>query len=137
VIETMPLFEFERPTGGMFTWIQIAFESHPLFGAMDNEQLDLGLWLFMTTAPYKVLATPGATFAATPEVAAEKGWKYFRVCFSAVPEDELEDICRRLVKGIAAFFEVKDRKVIDDLLDDMEDDSVQDTADFGLAMGGC
>ena len=138
VVETTQFFEFERPTGGMFAWIKMAFENHPLFGSMDNVQLALGFWLFLTTAPHKVLATPGATFAATPEIAAEKGWKYFRICFSAVPEDELEEICRRLVKGIAAFFEVKDRKIIDDLLDDMEDDiSTQDTADLGLVMGCC
>jgi len=137
VIETTTLYEFEKPTGGMFAWIKIAFENHPVYGSMDNDRLALGLWLFLVTAPYKVLASPGAMFAATPEIAEEKAWRYIRVCFSAVPDDELEDITRRLVKGIGAFFDIKDRKIIEDLLDDMEDESTQDADDLGLVAGWC
>jgi DNA-binding transcriptional MocR family regulator len=136
VVESMPLFEFQRPTGGMFAWIKIAFENHPVYGSMDNVRLALGFWLFLTTAPYKVLVTPGSTFAATPEIAEAKAWRYFRVCFSAVPQDELEDICRRLAKGIGAFFDVKDAKVIDDLLDDMDDDAALG-ADLDLVPAWC
>ena len=108
----------------MFVWLKVHFENHPLYSVYKKaEQLDRlsrALWIFWTTKPYLVLASPGSMFSASEDIAAEDGWKYFRLCFAAIDEDQLEPITKRLADGVPAFFRIKDKETIEKLLDEDE-----------------
>lgn len=67
-------------------------------------QLSRALFLHLTKAPYKVLISPGGIFGATAEIREEEGWEFFRVCFAAVEEAELEDVSVRLREGLRGFW---------------------------------
>ncbi|KAF2663262.1 aromatic amino acid aminotransferase [Microthyrium microscopicum] len=138
VIETTPLYDFYRPTGGMFLWLSVRFENHPLAGKVAGPRLAMALWVYWTTEPYKVLVGPGTMFAPNEEIAEEKAWKYFRLCFAAAPVEELSSISKGFVKGIGAFFEIKDAKKIDDILKDL--DGIETAAEregMGCIAGWC
>lgn len=120
VVEKTQMYSFDWPEGGMFVWIKMHAHNHPLASKIDGAQLIHALWLFLTTKPFLVLASPGAIFSPTPEIAKQEGWKYFRICFAACNLDELEPITHRMVEGINAFWRIKNVKKIQELLDDEE-----------------
>ncbi|KAI9841141.1 MAG: hypothetical protein M1837_000985 [Sclerophora amabilis] len=111
VIDQVKMFDFIWPQGGMFIWIQLNLESHPLFGKVSTDKLSRSLWIYLTTRPYLVLVSPGTLFAPTPEIAAAKGYRFFRLCFAAVEEKDLEPISHRFVACFNDFWtktELKD-----------------------------
>jgi len=122
VVEKTQMYSFEWPVGGMFIWVRLHFETHslyPLFRRSSTEGLDRfsrALWVWLTKKPYLVLVAPGTMFSPTPEVAAKEGWQYFRLCFAAVDEEQIAPISQRFADAIAAFWKIKDPKVIEDLL---------------------
>jgi len=117
VISKTEMYSFDWPRGGMFVWIHVNFPSHPLYGVVDGAELSDSLWTFLASKPYLALASPGKTFSPTPEIFAEYGWQYFRLCFAAVSEEEIESSSKRLVAGFAAFWKIKDKKDLDDIRD--------------------
>jgi aspartate/methionine/tyrosine aminotransferase len=120
LITSTPLFTFTRPTGGMFLWLEVQFNTHPLAHRVAGPRLSTALWIFWTTTPFRVLVSPGTIFSPTPDIAAARGWRFFRLCFAAVPADQLDSIANRFCEGIAAFWEIRDVKVIDELLKDVD-----------------
>jgi hypothetical protein len=62
-----------------------------------------------------VLAAPGLIFSPTPEIAAKEGWKYYRLCFAAVSEEEVGKSAKRFAEGITAFWLIKDKKELEDI----------------------
>jgi len=104
----------------MFLWLRLNFEAHPLFAKVQGTRLSLAMWVFWTTAPYKILVAPGGMFSPNPEILAKDAWKYVRICFSALPSEDLEDATKRMVAGLSEFWDIKDVKVIDDLLRDLD-----------------
>lgn len=120
VIEKTQLYSFDWPVGGMFLWLKVHFESHPLFSTYKKQpsRLSTALWIFWTTQPYNVLVGPGAMFSPTEEIAEANGWRYFRLCFAAINEEDLGSVVQRLADGTAAFFKIKDKKVIEELLEE-------------------
>ena len=127
----------------MFVWLKIHFENHPLYStykkAGELDRLSRALWLFWTTKPYLVLASPGAMFSASKQIGAEEGWKYFRLCFAAINEDEVEPISQRLADGVAAFFRIKDKDTIEKLLKEDEESLAERCASGEMAqmLGPC
>jgi DNA-binding transcriptional MocR family regulator len=115
VVSKVKLYDFEWPRAGMFVWIKIAYESHPLWGQVEGPKLARALWIFLTTKPYLVLASPGQIFSPTEEIAEKEGWKYFRLCFAAVSEEEVDASSARFVKGVQAFWRIKSKKELDDI----------------------
>ena len=92
LITTTRILTFTRPLGGMFLWLRILFRSHPLFlSPFTGPQLSTALWVFWTRKPYLVLISPGTIFAANEEVEQSEGWKWFRLCFAACEEGDVED----------------------------------------------
>jgi len=134
VVEKTQMLTFEWPVGGMFIWLRILFETHPLYStyAKANElpRLSRALWLFWTTKPYLILVSPGSIFSPTDEIRAKDGWRYFRLCFAAINEDELGPTSKRLADGVAGFWRIKDKKVIEKMLE--EDEAVVESK-AGLA----
>lgn len=109
----------------MFLWLKVHFENHPLYStykkAGELERLSRALWIFWTTKPYRVLASPGAMFSASAEIEREESWRYFRLCFAAVNEDEVGPISKRLADGVPAFFRIKEKETIEKLLEEDEE----------------
>ena len=79
---------------------------------LPQRTLAKAIWVFLTQPEYLVLVSPGEMFSGSKEIAEEKGWKYFRLCFAAVDDDELEGTCRRFVKGVHDFWGVKDAEKV-------------------------
>lgn len=130
VVHKTPRLTYSWPRGGMFAWVRVHLENHPLFAQPGEDTLpwftgkNLGdaLLLFLTKAPYKVLAAPGRMFAATDEVAATRAWGYFRLCFAAESEDRVDECSRMFVRGVADFFDIDDVGEMERLVEDAEED---------------
>ena len=122
VISKTQMYSFEYPMAGMFLWVHMQFETHPLFKKVDHERLALAFWILLTREPYRCLVAPGGFFSVTEELKKEKGWQYFRLCFAAVDEEELGKCSNGFVAGSKAFWETKKISEIDDILKD-EDES--------------
>lgn len=152
VITKTQLFEYKWPRGGMFVWLRVLYESHPLWqhpwtsfagassscspsassqrGTGQSEEeliggiaLSTALMVYLTQKPHLVLASTGALFSADDTIRTEEGWRYFRLCFAAVGEEELDASSRRFVEGVHSFWRVKDPKVIKKLLEPFESTS--------------
>jgi DNA-binding transcriptional MocR family regulator len=118
VISKTKLYSFDWPRGGMFVWVHMHLESHPLWGKLNGPTLATGLWIHLTKKPTLVLAAPGTIFSPTPEIMEEKGWQYFRLCFAAVSEEEVDRCSKSFSDGINSFWLIKDEKDIERIDDD-------------------
>lgn len=136
VIEKAKIYDFVRPLGGMFVWVRFDFQTHPLHSRVPLPRLARALWVFWTAKPYLVLAAPGTTFAPTEEIRERDAWQCFRLCFAACNENELEDFSRRFADGAQAFWRIKKKEKIDELLKDEEPpaDAAAEGMDAGLAI---
>ncbi|KAL4903379.1 hypothetical protein BDW74DRAFT_156269 [Aspergillus multicolor] len=113
VLDKVQMYDFAWPTGGMFVWVKMNYESHPLFAKYGSAKLAKALWVHFTQKPHLCLLGPGTMFSPTPEVLA-RGHQYFRLCFAAMPAEDVAPITRRLVDGFSAFWQ---RKNLDGLED--------------------
>ena len=59
-------------------------------------------------------------FSPTPDIMKEEGWSYFRLCFAAIDEDDLEKCSKGVVAGFNSFWEIKDLCDIEDTVKVME-----------------
>lgn len=129
VIMKTKIYSFEWPRGGMFVWIHMHFETHPLAKQVSGSKLARFLWIFLTMKPHLVIAAPGTIFSPTPEIAEEKGWQYLRLCFAAVEEEEVERSSKRFAEGVNAFWMIKKKEDLDDI--DVEDNAAVMEGDLG------
>lgn len=113
VVDKVQMYDFVWPEGGMFVWIKASFDTHPLHGKYSVEKLSRAFWLFLTQAPHLSLLAPGNMFAPSQQI-AERAYPYFRLCFAAVPGEEVKGITERLVGGFRAFWQRKDLDGIDE-----------------------
>ncbi|OCL02977.1 aromatic amino acid aminotransferase [Glonium stellatum] len=136
VVEKTKIYDFVRPLGGMFLWVRFDFQTHPLHSHVPLPRLARALWVFWTTKPYLVLAAPGTIFAPTEEIRERDAWQCFRLCFAACDENELENLSHRFVDGAQAFWRIKKKEKIDELLKDDESpaSATAEGADSGLAI---
>jgi DNA-binding transcriptional MocR family regulator len=123
VVTKTRLFDFKWPRGGMFVWVRLNFETHPLWQAVgshsnlvDGSVLATALMLFLTTKPYLVLAAPGMMFSATEEIRTEIGWAYSRLCFAAESEENVDACSHRYVSGVQRFWRIKKVEDLEDIL---------------------
>ncbi|RAH80586.1 aromatic amino acid aminotransferase [Aspergillus japonicus CBS 114.51] len=116
VLDKVQMYDFTWPTGGMFVWLKVSVETHPLLQRYGAERLSKALWLQLMEKPYLCLMSPGSLFAPTP-AALIRSQQYFRLCFAAMPAEEVAGITRRLVDGFRAFWRRKD-------LDGLEDEEM-------------
>ncbi|KAI4128938.1 MAG: hypothetical protein LQ338_002490 [Usnochroma carphineum] len=71
VVDTVPMFDFVWPLGGMFVWVKVNFETHPLWKKTSPEKLSRRLWIHLTTPEHLILVAPGSLFAPTEEIRQE------------------------------------------------------------------
>jgi DNA-binding transcriptional MocR family regulator len=129
LVHKTPLYTFRWPRGGMFIWLRMHLESHPLWLApspspklppvLDGPLLSAALMVWLTTKPFLVLVTTGSMFSATEAVRREEGWAYYRLCFAAEGEEDLDRAAGRFVEGVRAFWEVRDVRVVEKLLGEL------------------
>jgi hypothetical protein len=76
IISKTQMYDFAYPMAGMFLWLHVLFDTHPLFDndKVPHDRLSRALWGFLTTAPYLCLVAPGATFSPTQSILKEKAW---------------------------------------------------------------
>lgn len=164
VVTKTRLYSFSWPMGGMFLWLRMHFESHPLWMAkgsssaarggrvvahdvvaagdddgapprlpvVDGPALGVALMAFCIHKPYLVLAGPGAMFATNEEVKAESAWAYYRLCFAAVSEEEVDACSKRWVAAVHKFWRIKDVRVIEELVAEF---NIAGTAGVGEDVG--
>jgi len=125
VVTKTALFTFAWPRGGMFVWLRMRFEAHPLWQApgsdgtvVDGTVLSLALMMFLLRPPHLVLVAPGAMFSATPEIRVNEGWRYYRLCFAAETDANVEGCSHRFVAGVQRFWRIKKVKELEDLVKD-------------------
>jgi DNA-binding transcriptional MocR family regulator len=139
VVDTVPIYCFQRPMGGMFLWVHFHFATHPLAWKVRHDRLSQALWVLWTQDPYKVLVAPGGTFSPTPEILEEDGWKYVRICFAAAPVEDIIKLSERFAAGARAFWDIRKVEVIDELLKDMDghEPALHDMSQFSSLVGFC
>ncbi|KAI9820492.1 MAG: hypothetical protein M1826_000891 [Phylliscum demangeonii] len=113
VVDKVPMYDFVYPRGGMFIWLELNLSTHPLFHELPSAALSRALWIHLTTAPFLVLVAPGSIFSPTAEIAKAKGWRFFRLCFAAVEEDEVQATSHRFVAGMNSFWAKRALKDLD------------------------
>lgn len=123
VITKTQLYEFSWPRGGMFIWLRMFFEDHPLWGAVgsdgtpvDGTALSTGLMIFLTTKPYLVLVSPGMMFSATDEIRRDAGWAYYRLCFAAETDENIERCSKAFTEGVQKFWRMKNVEELEELI---------------------
>ena len=124
-------YSFARPTGGMFIWLSLNLDTHPLATRLALGMLSRALWLFWTSQPYRVLVAPGTMFGATDVVQMFDGWRYMRICFAAVPDRELETTMQRLVDGVRDFWDIRSEERVKKIIKDDEGADAEDGKDDG------
>ncbi|KAL4886215.1 pyridoxal phosphate-dependent transferase [Aspergillus karnatakaensis] len=115
ILDKVQIYDFTWPAGGMFVWVKVNFESHPLYKKYGSERLSKALWTQLTKKPYLCLIGPGTMFAPTKEIQA-RAHPFFRLCFAAMPVDDVVPVSERVIEGFRAFWQRKD-------LDGLEDEA--------------
>lgn len=114
VLDKVQMYDFAWPTGGMFVWMKADFDSHPLRRKYAPERLSKALWTHLIQKPHLCLLATGMMFSPTDDIKA-RGYQYFRLCFAAMPADDVAPVAQRLVDGFRTFWQ---RKNLDGLEDD-------------------
>lgn len=138
VISKTNLYSFDWPRAGMFVWIKVHFDNHPLADKIEGPKMGRLLWIFLTMKPNLVLAAPGAIFSPTDDIRDKEGWKYYRLCFAAVTEEEVEKSSKRFAAAVKSFWLIKDKKEMEDIEPSTEVniDGIEGLANLAIGMGG-
>ncbi len=120
-------FSFLRPTGGMFVWLRLNLDTHPVESKIPHSELARALWLFWTLKPYRILVAPGSMFAGDDEIRERDGHNYLRICFAAIDAEELAGVTERFVSGVRDFWAITDVKKVQKILDDDKNDQAIDS----------
>lgn len=114
VVDKVKMYDFVWPRAGMFVWVQLNLETHPLYGKVSKTKLSHGLWLHLTSKPYLVLVAPASIFCPTEKIKETRGPDFFRLCFAAVEEAEVNASSHRFVAAFNSFWSKKDPQEIED-----------------------
>lgn len=128
VISKIRLLSYHWPRGGMFVWVKVHFEKHPLWQSQGSDKLPVidgpalgkALLIFLTHKPHLIIAAPGTLFAATPQIAALDAWAYFRLSFAAEKEENVGPSSQRFVNGIHRFWRIKSAAEVEALISELD-----------------
>lgn len=146
VITKTKLISFDWPRGGMFIWLCVHFEEHPLWQVkgktipvLDGPTLSNAFMTFLTHKPYLILLAPGTMFSATPQIDSERSWRYFRLCFAAETANNIEPCARQFVNGLHKFWRIKSIREMERFVHelDTEDVGTECLSNLGYSMIGC
>ncbi|KAF9009104.1 hypothetical protein BDQ17DRAFT_1349532, partial [Cyathus striatus] len=100
---TMTMFSFVPPTSGMFLWLKLHFDNHPLFKSHGHKSLETKLWVALAEAG--VLFGPGSLFAAMPSSDGAEGPGHFRISFSNAEYHLMKKAISIFARVITQFFQ--------------------------------
>lgn len=106
VINKVPMYEFDWPVAGMFVWIKIRCDTHPLLWKYGAVKVCTALIFFLMKKPFLSLAAPGTMFAPSTAV-FERAHQYLRLCFAPMSEDQVTESTQDFVAGFRAFWQLK------------------------------
>lgn len=112
VVDKVQMFDFHFPQAGMFVWIRVLLETHPLWSKVAPNELATALWKHLIKKPYLCLTAPGNMFASSDEV-KRTAWQYLRVSFAPMDAPDVGKVSRSLVEGFKSFWEIRDVGDID------------------------
>ncbi|ODN98484.1 aromatic amino acid aminotransferase I [Cryptococcus wingfieldii CBS 7118] len=102
--------ETPEPTGGMFLWVRLRLENHPLLGKVDPEEISART--FKRLVDEKVLTVPSQYFKAGGgiELSKEEEAKriFLRLSFATADPEQMEEGVKRLAKGLREEWELKE-----------------------------
>lgn len=131
IIQNYPIFRFEWPRGGMFVWVQLCLEMHPLAFHLPFAELAAALWRHLIKEPYRLIVAPGWLFASTEEI-KENAWRYMRLCFAAMDEDDVATSSNKFIEGCRSFWRIEDLRDLPPV--DEEGEAVDLHNAFGQAL---
>ncbi|KAF8640115.1 hypothetical protein AX17_001351 [Amanita inopinata Kibby_2008] len=114
-------FSFVPPTSGMFVWLRMHFEHHPLFPSSGSGELETNLWTALAEAGVlfgpgkfhtrefyekldKARTNQGNMFVAQPEPETSSGFGHFRVSFSNAEFTELKSAVKIFASVLEDFW---------------------------------
>jgi DNA-binding transcriptional MocR family regulator len=106
VVSKVPMYEFNWPLAGMFIWIKIRYDTHPLLEVYGAEKVCTALWFFLLKEPFLILSAPGTMFAPT-EAMRGRAFQYIRLCFAPMAEEAVTDTTQHFVAGCRAFWQLE------------------------------
>lgn len=106
VISKVPMYEFDWPVAGMFIWIKLRYDTHPLVDIYGAEKVCTALWFFLLQKPFLCLVGPGLMFAPTQAV-RDRAFQYMRLCFAPMAENAVADFSHHFVAGCRAFWQLE------------------------------
>lgn len=146
VITKTRIMSFDWPRGGMFIWLRIHFENHPLWQAkgkripvFDGPQLAIGMFILLTHKPHLVLGAPGMMFSANQDIASERGWQHVRLCFAAEAEENVAPCAERFGKALQKFWKIKADEM-EDLIEEYSTEgatALEELSNIGYYGVGC
>ncbi|OJD13353.1 hypothetical protein AJ78_06188 [Emergomyces pasteurianus Ep9510] len=112
LLHKTPVYTFQFPRGGMFVWVRMCFETHPLWSRKDisTKRLSTALWKHLTKKPYLCLAAPGPMFDPVGSSGDDDSFRYFRLCFAPMPEEDVAASAKSFVEGCRDFWLRRDLK---------------------------
>ncbi|KAJ5573735.1 uncharacterized protein N7459_008162 [Penicillium hispanicum] len=113
VVDRAQMFEFVWPKAGMFVWLHVHFETHPLRSQYSAQKLSQAFWIHLTKKPHLCLVGPGSLFAPTPRSVAV-AHEYIRLAFAPMDAEDVAPFTRRLVEGFRSFWQRRDLDGLDD-----------------------
>ncbi|OBT85885.1 hypothetical protein VE02_04471 [Pseudogymnoascus sp. 03VT05] len=113
VVKKAEMYNFTWPRAGMFLWLRYNFDSHPLIGQVDGPRLAKALWVWLTRKPYLALVMPGEIFDAVPGSTTSEGWRFCRICFAAVEEEDVQKVSVGFARGVESFWHLRKVKDIE------------------------
>ncbi|KAL0579527.1 hypothetical protein V5O48_002456 [Marasmius crinis-equi] len=104
------VLSFVPPTSGMFVWLEVHFENHPLFGTLETTTLEMKLWTDLAEAG--LVLGPGYLFSATRGENASRRRGHFRVSFSQCSLEEMKKSSKILSSVFREFMKLKSITVV-------------------------
>ncbi|KAI5800164.1 pyridoxal phosphate-dependent transferase [Peziza echinospora] len=98
------MYTFTPPPAGMFIWVKILYQNHPLYHYFPST-LPERLWDYLAMK-HLVLVTPGSLFPTTGgDNMGYEGDPHFRLSFSVFEtHEEVRRVTRAFVRGVTAFW---------------------------------
>ncbi|KAK1224386.1 hypothetical protein PQX77_012682 [Marasmius sp. AFHP31] len=100
-----PVLSFVPPTSGMFVWLEVHFQHHPLFGACDASTLEMKLWTDLAEAG--LVLGPGYMFSADAVENLPRKRGHFRVSFSQCTLEDMKKSAKILSTVFREFMKIR------------------------------
>lgn len=101
------ILDYSPPQAGMFVWVLVHFERHPLYERIGSLNLSRAFWMFQTEQSRPTLVSPGYMFAPVPDDADHMA-RYFRISFAPSDKQDLEESSNLVGEAAHKFWSVTD-----------------------------